>query len=765
MNSKMDTKGKVNFIAIKRAKYYLVFCFISSLIIGYSCVNKTKEVEKSSFKFQPISFTPEYYLINGKPSYLYSGEFHYFRVPKKDWKRRMQLFKEAGGNCLATYIPWIIHEPEEGNILFGDTDIRDLEGFIQTAKEVGLYLIVRPGPYQYSELRNSGVPEWLTANYPETRVQNIDGTYATAISYVHPKVLEKTAIWFEKVCAIFAKYTTDKGGPIAFVQLDNESDGVHLWDAGMDYNKESMGFGKSDGRYPLFLKKKYGSIDKINLAYHTNYKEIEKVGPFNYRTASNVFELREAKDYTDFYFSSIADYFQDLADMVRKSGIQVPLVHNSYNTNASVHYLEAVKRLGNKQFLLGVDHYYNLGQSWAPVNNPDPQWAIRVFQSLETLRLFGFPPTVFEFPGGSLSDWPPITPRDVEAAYMMQLGYGLKGSNYYIFTGGPNPNKFGTTSDDYDYNAAISSDGEIRPLYETEKKIGQFVKENTWLYNSKRVHDCRIAYDLKIARTNEFWINKTGFFVTDPEVYKFSQKGMINTLFCGSYSPELCNLDSDDWMSDTTTPLIVLSSSCMAESSQQRVIDFLKSGGKVLLCPVIPEYDENFKPCTLLKEYIGSPEIKLNTNGNQRISFDVVKNVMSNETNYATVKMPSKAIILGEDENNKLPIAWKIETENRGKIIFLGIKWQHQMKEHIKMMDEVLNELEIKQLVKCSNPNLFTSLRTNGEKTILFIMNLYTSPMNGNVEVYSKDGKNLVQNVSVEIEPMKVQTIEIENYK
>ena len=76
-----------------------------------------------------------------------------------------------------------------------------------------------------------------------------------------------------------------------------------------------------------------------------------------------------------------------------------------------------------------------------------------------------------------------------------------------------------------------------------------------------------------------------------------------------------------------------------------------------------------------------------------------------------------------------------MNTEGKGKIIYLGFNWFHQMKEHIKMMDEVLHRLEIKQVLKCSNPNLFTSLRTNGEKTNLFVMNLYTSPMVGEIEI------------------------------
>jgi hypothetical protein len=292
-----------------------------------------------------------------------------------------------------------------------------------------------------------------------------------------------------------------------------------------------------------------------------------------------------------------------------------------------------------------------------------------------------------------------------------------------------------------------------------------FVKDNSWLYNSKRVSDCRIAYDLKIARSGEYWKNKTGFLATDPELYKFSQKGMLNSLFCGSYSPELCDLESGNWMEDTGNPLIVLSSSCMTASSQQKVVDFLKRGGRVVLCPVIPEYDENFEPCNILKEFLGSPKIEINNKTNQRISFQTVKNVMSNDVNYVTVQLPAKASMLGEDENNKLPVAWKMETGNNGSLILLGIKWQHQMREHIRMMDEVLTGSGIKKVIRCSNQNLFTSLRTNGDRTMLFVMNLYTSPMQGSIEVYSRDGKTLIKKVSVDLEPMKVQTVDIENYK
>ncbi|MBE0698791.1 MAG: beta-galactosidase, partial [Anaerolineaceae bacterium] len=137
---------------------------------------------------QQITFTSQCYWIDGQPTYLLSGEFHYFRVPKSDWRRRMQLFKEAGGNTLATYVPWLIHEPQEGQFRFSGEDWLDLEDFLSTARDEGLYVIARPGPYQYSELIYHGLPGWLIKDYPEVLALNPAGEtigYAS-VSYTHP---------------------------------------------------------------------------------------------------------------------------------------------------------------------------------------------------------------------------------------------------------------------------------------------------------------------------------------------------------------------------------------------------------------------------------------------------------------------------------------------------------------------------------------------------------------------------------------------------
>lgn len=170
--------------------FFCALCFLPCTKI-FAQAHKTHVEVAHKPGFSRITFDSVSYMVNGKPFYLYAGEFDYFRVPGKDWRTRMRLFKKAGGNCLATYIPWGLHEQEEGKYVFGGASKYDLEGFLKTAKEEGLYVIARPGPYVYSELHNSGIPAWLFAKYPAARATNIEGMAFDVASYLHPVFYRK----------------------------------------------------------------------------------------------------------------------------------------------------------------------------------------------------------------------------------------------------------------------------------------------------------------------------------------------------------------------------------------------------------------------------------------------------------------------------------------------------------------------------------------------------------------------------------------------
>ncbi len=702
------------------------------------------------------------YIINGERKFLVSGELHYFRVPKQDWKARLILLKQAGGNCVATYIPWILHEPTEGDIRFGDIPERDLRAFLQLCKELKLMVICRPGPYQYSELKYDGIPGWLCENYPEILARDINGKIfrGSSVSYTHPTFLAKVKAWFDIVCPIIAEYTVSKGGTITMVQIDNELMGIHEWFGGWDYNSETMGFGKEDGGYARFLRNRYTSIADLNTAYDTSYTSFAEIYPKNDNNTEGYYICRRSKDYQDFYLSTIADYVSTLYDWMASAGIDCQIVHNSGNPNMNGYFLDTVKRLKDN-FLLGCDHYYNLDQDWKQ-NNPTPQYAINIFISNEMLRLMGYPPTVFEIPGGSFSDWPPILPEDVLCCLMTNTSLGSKGVNYYIFTGGPNPEGVSHFGKVYDYGAPIGASGEIRPTYQSITQYGEFLEQNSWLADADRVSDFNIGLDWEQSRSKHYLSSAITRDFTSTQAWEFLRKGLLTTAFCGGFSAEMLDLNNPNIDTDTAKPLFVTTSTCMSEDIQRSLVSFVKRGGKLCIAPVIPTLDESFKECTILSDFLGAKGSEIYNKTSPIINVGSIENILVNGHIWRNLARPQHAKAIAYEIESQQVLGWKKDFADGGAVIWLGFNWKHSKFEHTHMLEYLLSELGCTNpIIRCSNQNIWVSLRTNRERSMLFVMNLFSSPQKTQIKVKLGHSNDYIKLQPISLKPMEVAVIDL----
>ncbi len=82
----------------------------------------------------------------------------------------MQKMKDAGLNCIDTYLAWNLHEPEEPvnpDDFSKFRDMQEISDFIQAAQDLGLYVIIRPGPYICAEVDRGGLPGWLMKYRPD----------------------------------------------------------------------------------------------------------------------------------------------------------------------------------------------------------------------------------------------------------------------------------------------------------------------------------------------------------------------------------------------------------------------------------------------------------------------------------------------------------------------------------------------------------------------------------------------------------------------
>src|SRR5437764_14002891 len=103
------------------------------------------------------------FLVDGTRTYLWAGEFHYFRLPSPDlWLDIFQKMKAAGFNATSLYFDWGYHSPRPG--VYDFSGVRDVDKLLDMAQEAGLYVIARPAPYINAEVDSGGLPGWMTTN-------------------------------------------------------------------------------------------------------------------------------------------------------------------------------------------------------------------------------------------------------------------------------------------------------------------------------------------------------------------------------------------------------------------------------------------------------------------------------------------------------------------------------------------------------------------------------------------------------------------------
>lgn len=61
------------------------------------------------------------------------------------WKDRLLRAKALGLNAIQVYVPWNLHEPKPGKLVF--EGISDLVSFLKLCQKLDLLVMLRPGPY------------------------------------------------------------------------------------------------------------------------------------------------------------------------------------------------------------------------------------------------------------------------------------------------------------------------------------------------------------------------------------------------------------------------------------------------------------------------------------------------------------------------------------------------------------------------------------------------------------------------------------------
>jgi len=220
-----------------------------------------------------IHWDRQTFTIGGKDVVLIGGSMHYFRIPQPEWAATFERMKEDGFNIVDVYIPWFIHEPEEGKF-----DFDNLQRFLDMAHKYGLYVVARPGPYINSETDQGAFPRWLSGkDVGFRRNTELDRKWSKH--------------WYDAVMPLLARNQITHGGPVIMVQIENEYGHpqyipieekkefvrfLYQVTAAYGFDVPLMGndmqFAQEDPNDPI-LSKIYVTVD----AYFDSYKDLEQM--------------------------------------------------------------------------------------------------------------------------------------------------------------------------------------------------------------------------------------------------------------------------------------------------------------------------------------------------------------------------------------------------------------------------------------------------------------------------------------------------------
>lgn len=150
------------------------------------------------------------FLLDGEKHRIISGSVSYFRVLPEQWRDRLEKLKALGCNTAEVYVPWNLHEPTPGTYCFEGR--LDLPAYLGLCQELGLNVLLRPGPYICAEFDFGGLPWWLLSGPDPVPIRTSDDGF-----------LEKVETWWcGQLLPRVAPHLAANGGCVVALQLENE---------------------------------------------------------------------------------------------------------------------------------------------------------------------------------------------------------------------------------------------------------------------------------------------------------------------------------------------------------------------------------------------------------------------------------------------------------------------------------------------------------------------------------------------------------------
>lgn len=540
--------------------------------------------------------------LNGRPQLIQAGEFHYFRTPREAWPHRLGLLQQAGFNAVAAYIPWLWHQPEADMMdLDGRTHpLRDLVGFLDLAATMGLLIIARPGPYIMAETINEGIPPWLFARYPQVAMISQTQQAQNIASYLHPDFLAGVRHWYRAVFTILAPRQIGRQGNIILIQLDNEMGMPHWVRNVFDANPDTL------ARFADDLRAAYGA--RLAARYPTG--DLPAFLHAGLTQPAAPYAAAIVADYRRFYRRYLRQYATFLWDEARANGMETPPIVNIHGFAN-----------GGKTFPIGLSQLVEVMELPGMISATDVypltlgegnfHQLLLLNEMTKALQNQAQPLFSVEFQAGGNQDFGAGQSSFYDLHGRLSISQGMRAINHYLFFDGENDPLLSPVRR-HDWGHPVRKDGTVRRHYPRYAQLSAALHaygDALTLAQPRTITTVGFLLDYFMTEVNNAFTQPAANILTHQrEVILFD---LIARALALTHRPFQALELSRAPLDPAQTPLcwVMMEQQCPA-AVQQKLVNYLQQGGKLILIGRLCVETFDHTPCTLLQEALGIGQIE-----------------------------------------------------------------------------------------------------------------------------------------------------------
>jgi len=587
------------------------------------------------------------YFRDGRPYFVVASDYQYYRDRRDHWRDRLEKLQQSGVEVITFYTPWRHHlQIQGGEHTFdfdGTTkDSRDLRSFLTTIAELGLYMIVKPGPFVHSELNVGGLPDFLCPSFngaiPAARRHHGGPCYWTYDASILPAPLDQQVNnlvrqWLGAVGRELRPYVSEEG-PIIGLQLNDETiyctSNDPPWHIG--YEPSGMDY------YHKLLFARYQDLPTYNRLHGTELSAWQFAPAPRLAAQDEIAnqpagsgrreDLLQYIDWAEYQWRYRRDLYaryeeylgiSELPYLTNYAGITPPIEENVPDLKEEA------------QEAIPPDFAKVYPEWWFAMNRIDHDRDVHEYGMISWLGVAAYDEDVFNryvntarrARGINMEEnWGFAALYDRRSKYpiipffqtLLSVAGGATGYDIFV---GASTDYWDETLDritklqcpTFPSDAPIDEHGNLRPLYHTGKMLNAwFLEHGEALLACEMEIDCSYLLYAPYAAVSG-WVPDERYWKMDGhQIPRCGYQGFepfSRSLQQAGYSFGLFELDAaTNEQMHMSQSLAIQSAFFMDADSQRRLADYVSGGGRLFISGDLPEVDLTWQPCTVLKEAV-----------------------------------------------------------------------------------------------------------------------------------------------------------------